>query len=383
MAEKEKEQNQVVKDVIDQKYEYGFTTDVHTEIIEKGLNEDVVRLISQKKGEPEWMLEFRLKAYHYWKTLREPKWGHVHVPPVNYQEISYYADPLAKKPKNKEIDPELEKTFDKLGIPLEERLALSGTAVDAIMDSVSVKTTFKEKLREKGVIFCSIGEAIKEHPDLVKEYLGTVVPYRDNFYAALNSCVFSDGSFVYIPKGVRCPMELSSYFRINARNTGQFERTLIIADDDVDNHRAARLHDVETGTERRRERLLDELRVARTGLLSRFLHRALLDHRAARRDADHNARAEDETAADDLLDEVAQHALRDVVVRDDALAQWADGDDVARRAADHLLGLITDSQDVSRITLYGDNRRLAQDNPPAFHMDERIGRAEVNTHIVR
>ena len=196
-------------------------------------DEDVVRLISQKKGEPDWMLEFRLKAYHYWKTLKEPKWGHVHVPPVDYQEISYYADPLAKKPKNKEIDPELEKTFDKLGIPLEERLALSGTAVDAIMDSVSVKTTFKEKLREKGVIFCSIGEAVKEHPDLVKEYLGTVVPYRDNFYAALNSCVFSDGSFVYIPKGVRCPMELSSYFRINARNTGQFERTLIIADDDA------------------------------------------------------------------------------------------------------------------------------------------------------
>ena len=228
-----KEQNQVVKDVIDQKYEYGFTTDVHTEIIEKGLNEDVVRLISQKKGEPDWMLEFRLKAYNYWKTLKEPKWGHVHVPPIDYQEISYYADPLAKKPKNKEIDPELEKTFDKLGIPLEERLALSGTAVDAIMDSVSVKTTFKEKLREKGVIFCSIGEAVKEHPDLVREYLGTVVPYRDNFYAALNSCVFSDGSFVYIPKGVRCPMELSSYFRINARNTGQFERTLIIADDDA------------------------------------------------------------------------------------------------------------------------------------------------------
>lgn len=231
MAEIEKEQNQVVKDVIDQKYEYGFTTDVHTEIIEKGLNEDVVRLISQKKGEPDWMLEFRLKAYNYWKTLKEPKWGHVHVPPIDYQEISYYADPLAKKPKNQEIDPELEKTFDKLGIPLEERLALSGTAVDAIMDSVSVKTTFKEKLREKGVIFCSIGEAVKEHPDQVREYMGTVVPYRDNFYAALNSCVFSDGSFVYIPKGVRCPMELSSYFRINARNTGQFERTLIIADD--------------------------------------------------------------------------------------------------------------------------------------------------------
>mgnify|MGYP002546321115 CR=1 FL=1 len=231
MAEIEKEQNQVVKDVIDQKYEYGFTTDVHTEIIEKGLNEDVVRLISQKKGEPDWMLEFRLKAYNYWKTLKEPKWGHVHVPPIDYQEISYYADPLAKKPKNKEIDPELEKTFDKLGIPLEERLALSGTAVDAIMDSVSVKTTFKEKLREKGVIFCSIGEAVKEHPDLVREYLGTVVPYRDNFYAALNSCVFSDGSFVYIPKGVRCPMELSTYFRINAAGTGQFERTLIVADE--------------------------------------------------------------------------------------------------------------------------------------------------------
>ena len=231
--EKEQEKNQFVKQVAEQKYEFGFTTDVHTEIIEKGLNEDVVRLISQKKGEPDWMLEFRLKAYNYWKTLKEPKWGHVHVPPIDYQEISYYADPLAKKPKNKEIDPELEKTFDKLGIPLEERLALSGTAVDAIMDSVSVKTTFKEKLREKGVIFCSIGEAVKEHPDLVREYLGTVVPYRDNFYAALNSCVFSDGSFVYIPKGVRCPMELSSYFRINARNTGQFERTLIIADDDA------------------------------------------------------------------------------------------------------------------------------------------------------
>ena len=163
MAEKEQEKNQFVKQVAEQKYEFGFTTDVHTEIIEKGLNEDVVRLISQKKGEPDWMLEFRLKAYNYWKTLKEPKWGHVHVPPIDYQEISYYADPLAKKPKNKEIDPELEKTFDKLGIPLEERLALSGTAVDAIMDSVSVKTTFKEKLREKGVIFCSILICILAH----------------------------------------------------------------------------------------------------------------------------------------------------------------------------------------------------------------------------
>ncbi len=226
-------QNEFVKQIAEQKYEYGFTTDVHTEIIPNGLNEDIVRLISQKKHEPEWMLEFRLKALRYWQTLKQPTWGHVHVPPIDYQAISYYADPLAKKPKNKEIDPELEKTFDKLGIPLEERLALSGTAVDAIMDSVSVKTTFKDKLREKGVIFCSIGEAIQEHPDLVKQYLGTVVPYRDNFFAALNSAVFSDGSFVYIPKGVRCPMELSSYFRINARNTGQFERTLIIADDDA------------------------------------------------------------------------------------------------------------------------------------------------------
>ena len=228
------DQNAFVRQVAEQKYEYGFTTDVHTEIIDKGLNEDVVRLISAKKGEPQWMLDFRLKAFRHWVTMKEPKWGHVHVPEIDYQAISYYADPLAQKKKqeNKEIDPELMKTFDKLGIPLEERLALSGTAVDAIMDSVSVKTTFKEKLAEKGIIFCSIGDAVKDYPDLVKEYLGTVVPYRDNFFAALNSAVFSDGSFVYIPKGVRCPMELSSYFRINARNTGQFERTLIIADDD-------------------------------------------------------------------------------------------------------------------------------------------------------
>ena len=228
-----KDGNELVRRIAEQKYEFGFTTDVPTEIIEKGLNEDVVRLISQKKGEPEWLLEFRLKAFRYWTTLTQPTWGHVHLPDIDYQAISYYADPMAKKPQNKEIDPELEKTFDKLGIPLEERLALSGTAVDAIMDSVSVKTTFKEKLAEKGIIFCSIGEAVKQYPDLVRQYLGTVVPYRDNFYAALNSAVFSDGSFVYIPKGVRCPMELSSYFRINARNTGQFERTLIVADDDA------------------------------------------------------------------------------------------------------------------------------------------------------
>ena len=225
--------NEFVKQVAEQKYEFGFTTDVHTDVIENGLNEDIVRLISKKKGEPEWMLEFRLRAYNYWKTLEQPTWGHVKLPEIDYQAISYYADPLAKKPVNKEIDPELMKTFDKLGIPLEERLALSGVAVDAIMDSVSVKTTYKAKLAEKGIIFSSIGEAIKEHPDLVKEYLGSVVPYRDNYFAALNSAVFSDGSFVFIPKGVRCPMELSSYFRINARNTGQFERTLIIAEDNA------------------------------------------------------------------------------------------------------------------------------------------------------
>ena len=230
--------NELVRRIAEQKYEFGFTTDVHTEIIPVGLNEDVVRLISQKKGEPEWMLEFRLRAFNYWKEQEEPKWGHVHVPPIDYQAISYYANPLKPTPvpspgEGSGLDPKLIETFDKLGIPLEERLALSGnTAVDAIMDSVSVKTTFKKELAERGIIFCSIGEAIKEHPELVREYLGSVVPYKDNYFAALNSAVFSDGSFVYIPKGVRCPMELSSYFRINARNTGQFERTLIVAEDD-------------------------------------------------------------------------------------------------------------------------------------------------------
>ena len=227
------EKNKFVKQVAEQKYEFGFTTDVETEVIPVGLNEDVVRLISKKKHEPDWLLDFRLKSFRYWQTLSIPTWGHLHLPKIDFQGISYYADPMAKKPANKEIDPELEKTFDKLGIPLEERLALSGTAVDAIMDSVSVKTTFKKQLAEKGVIFCSIGEAVREYPDLVRQYLGSVVPYRDNFTAALNSAVFSDGSFVYIPKGVRCPMELSSYFRINSRNTGQFERTLIIADDEA------------------------------------------------------------------------------------------------------------------------------------------------------
>ncbi len=232
------EKNEFVKKVASQKYEFGFTTDVQTEIIEKGLNEDVVRLISAKKNEPEWMLEFRLRAFRHWLTLEQPEWGHLDMPEIDYQAISYYADPTKKKDNNgpkttDEIAPELMKTFDKLGIPLEERLALAGTAVDAVMDSVSVKTTFKETLLEKGIIFCSISEAIREHPDLVKQYLGSVVPYRDNYFAALNSAVFSDGSFVYIPKGVRCPMELSTYFRINARETGQFERTLIVCDDDA------------------------------------------------------------------------------------------------------------------------------------------------------
>ena len=233
MADNGKEKNKIVREVAEKSYEYGFTTDVHTEIIDKGLNEDVVRLISEKKGEPEWLLDFRLKAFRYWQTLDQPSWAHVDLPPIDYQAISYYADPTRTKKGEapKEIDPELMKTFDKLGIPLEERMALAGVAVDAVMDSVSVKTTFKEKLAEKGIVFCSISEAVRENPELVRKYLGTVVPYRDNFFAALNSAVFSDGSFVYIPKGVRCPMELSTYFRINARNTGQFERTLIVCDD--------------------------------------------------------------------------------------------------------------------------------------------------------
>src|SRR5574344_2381824 len=211
----EPQNNDLVRDITEKKYEYGFTTNVETDIIQKGLNDDVIRLISKKKEEPEWLLSFRLKAFHYWQTLKQPSWGHVHLPEIDYQAISYYAAPRTKSKSDaeQEIDPELEKTFDKLGIPLNERLALSGVAVDAVMDSVSVKTTFKEKLAERGILFCSITEAVKNYPQLVREYLGSVVPYRDNFYAALNSAVFSDGSFVYIPKGVRCPMELSSYFR--------------------------------------------------------------------------------------------------------------------------------------------------------------------------
>lgn len=228
-----KKKDNILKKIANKAYEFGFVSKIKTEIIDSGLNEDVIRLISKKKNEPSWLLEFRLEAYRHWLTLKMPTWAHLNIPPIDYQAISYYADPLKKsKEKNKEIDPELMKTFEKLGIPLEERLALSGTAVDAVMDSVSVKTTFKEELKEKGIIFCSMSEAVQEHPELVRQYLGTVVNYRDNFFAALNSAVFSDGSFAFIPKGVRCPRELSTYFRINAANTGQFERTLIVADDD-------------------------------------------------------------------------------------------------------------------------------------------------------
>ena len=227
-----KRMDNVIQDITGSEYKYGFTTDIQTDIIGRGLNEDIVRLISEKKGEPEWLLEFRLKALRKWQTMSVPTWAHLRIPEIDFQAISYYAAPKTKRDDApKEIDPELMKTFDKLGIPLEERAALSGMAVDAVMDSVSVKTTFRETLQKLGIIFCSISEAVKEHPDLVQKYLGSVVPYTDNFYAALNSAVFSDGSFVYIPKGVRCPMELSTYFRINAAGTGQFERTLLIADE--------------------------------------------------------------------------------------------------------------------------------------------------------
>mgnify|MGYP001771615472 FL=1 len=230
----EKEQNNIIDKVVNSEYEYGFTTDVHTDTIETGLSEDVIRLISKKKEEPEWLLDFRLKAYRYWQKMELPKWGHLDIPEIDFQAISYYAAPKKKNIQSlDEVDPEILDTFNKLGIPLEEQKALNGIAVDAVMDSVSVKTTFRETLADKGIIFCSISEAVKEYPDLVKQYLGSVVPYADNFYAALNSAVFSDGSFVYIPKGVRCPMELSTYFRINAKGTGQFERTLIVADDDA------------------------------------------------------------------------------------------------------------------------------------------------------
>jgi len=231
----ENDQDKLLGEVTSGEYKYGFVTDIDTEVIPKGLNEDIVRLISAKKEEPEWMLEFRLKAFRHWQTMKMPKWAHLNVPEIDYQDIIYYAAPKQKKGPDSlsDVDPELLKTFDKLGIPLEEQKHLAGVAVDAVMDSVSVKTTFRETLAEMGIIFCSFSEAVREHPSLVQKYLASVVPYTDNFFATLNSAVFSDGSFCYIPKGVRCPMELSTYFRINASNTGQFERTLLIADEEA------------------------------------------------------------------------------------------------------------------------------------------------------
>ena len=229
------ESDKVLSDATSGEYRYGFTSDIDTDIIPAGLNEDVIRLISHKKQEPEWLLEFRLKAFRYWLTLTPPTWAHLKIPEIDFQAISYFAAPKKKDtPKSlDEVDPALIDTFNRLGIPLQEQKVLSGMAVDAVMDSVSVKTTHREHLAELGIIFCSFSEAVREYPDLVRKYLGKVVSYRDNFYAALNSAVFSDGSFVYIPKGVRCPIELSTYFRINASGTGQFERTLIVADDDA------------------------------------------------------------------------------------------------------------------------------------------------------
>ncbi len=226
--------NKEVQELIGRQYRHGFTTLVEADALPPGLNEDIIRALSAKKQEPPFMLEWRLRAYRHWLTMKEPKWAHVHYPPIDFQAISYYSAPKSKKdgPKSlDEVDPKLLETYEKLGIPLKERELLAGVAVDAVFDSVSVATTFKEKLAEQGIIFCSFSEAVQHHPELVQKYLGSVVPYTDNFYAALNAAVFSDGSFVYVPKGVRCPMELSTYFRINAAKTGQFERTLIIADE--------------------------------------------------------------------------------------------------------------------------------------------------------
>jgi Fe-S cluster assembly protein SufB len=227
-------QDKLLNDITSKEYEYGFVTEIDTDIIPKGLNEDVIRLISSKKNEPEFMLDFRLKAYRSWLKMKSPEWAHLHIPPIDFQETIYYAAPrnTPKYQSLDEVDPELLETFKKLGIPMEEQKHLAGVAVDVVMDSVSVTTTFKKVLGEKGIIFCSFSEALQEHPELIKKYLGTSVPSTDNFFAALNSAVFSDGSFCYIPKGVRCPMELSTYFRINTAGTGQFERTLIIAEDD-------------------------------------------------------------------------------------------------------------------------------------------------------
>jgi Fe-S cluster assembly protein SufB len=229
----DKDQNNILDEVTQGEYKYGFYTDIEMDTAPRGLSEDTVRFISAKKKEPEWMLEFRLKAYRHWITMTEPNWAHLHHPPINYQDIIFYAAPKRKKElKNlDEVDPELLETFNKLGISLEEQKRLSGVAVDAVIDSVSVKTTFSDTLSKYGIIFCSFSEAVQNHPELVRQYMASVVPPTDNFFAALNSAVFSDGSFCYIPKGVRCPIELSTYFRINAANTGQFERTLIIADE--------------------------------------------------------------------------------------------------------------------------------------------------------
>ncbi len=227
------EQDKILSEATEGDYKFGFVTDIETETIPKGLNEEVVRLISRKKGEPQWLTDFRLKAFRYWQGMTMPRWAHLSIPEIDYQDIIYYAAPKqrAKYASMDEVDPELIETFNKLGIPLEEQMMLAGVAVDAVMDSVSVKTTFKETLAEKGIIFCSFSEAVRDYPELVRKYMGSVVPYTDNYFAALNSAVFSDGSFCYIPKGVRCPMELSTYFRINAANTGQFERTLLVADE--------------------------------------------------------------------------------------------------------------------------------------------------------
>jgi len=224
---------QTIQDLASREYKYGFFTDIEQEAVPRGLNEEIVRLISAKKLEPDWLLEWRLKAYRAWLAMKEPTWGNIRYGPIDYQAIVYYAAPKRQPALQslEEVDPEIRRTFDRLGIPLDEQKVLSGVAVDAVFDSVSVATTFKEKLASLGIIFCSFSEAVQRHPDLVRRYLGTVVPYSDNFFATLNSAVFSDGSFAYIPKGVRCPMELSTYFRINARNTGQFERTLIVADE--------------------------------------------------------------------------------------------------------------------------------------------------------
>ncbi len=226
------EEKELLQDITKKEYKEGFVTDVDQDFIPKGLNEDIVRMISERKGEPQWLLDFRLDAFRKWQKMEMPEWGHLDMPHIDYQDIIYYAAPKKDADRPKEIDPKLAETFDKLGIPLKEREVLAGvTAVDAVFDSVSVATTFRKELAERGIIFCSFSEAVKEHPDLVRKYLATVVPSGDNYFAALNSAVFSDGSFCYIPKGVRCPMELSSYFRINAKGTGQFERTLIVADE--------------------------------------------------------------------------------------------------------------------------------------------------------